>query len=454
MIFQRTINKSIEFKGHGLHTGLMANMKLVPSEPNTGIIFKRVDLENPIFIKASIENVVEVSRGTSLGKNKITIHTVEHILSALNGLGIDNILIEIDNIEIPIGDGSSALFVDGILEAGIKKFDIEKKYFEIKSELNYYDKNNDSYLKILPYDGFKVSLNIDFEIDSIGKQSFELDGLEKYCSEISKCRTFCTFNEISNLEESNLAKGGNINNAIIFSDNTITIDEIKNFNNKYNMNITESVEDNSKTISNKKLFFNNEAARHKVLDLIGDFALLGCNIKGHIISYKGGHKANIEMLKIIKNQKKLIFENFKFNKEQIEDIIPHRDPFLLIDEIIDGRDGDYVCAIKYVDRNENYFKGHFPDKPIMPGVLIIECMAQTSCFLDMKNTHHRNQKLMLLSVIKHAKFFKKVIPGDKLHIRTDLLKYKLGTARVKGTARVNNNIVAEAEWMATMTKRD
>ena len=277
--------------------------------------------------------------------------------------------------------------------------------------------------------------------------------MKDYEKEISKSRTFCTFNEISNLEKSNLAMGGSLDNAIIFSDDTITIDKIKDFNKKYNLNIIESVKDNNKTINNKNLLFQNEPVRHKILDLIGDFALLGCNIKGHVISYKGGHETNIKLLKKVDKSidKK---QNFNFNKEEIQEIIPHRDPFLLIDEIIDGIDGEYVSALKYVNKDENYFQGHFPDKPIMPGVLIIECMAQTSCFLDMKNTHNRNKKLMLLSIIKSAKFMKKVVPGDKLYIRTDLLKYKLGTARVKGVAKVNNETVAEAEWMATMVERN
>ena len=419
MIYQSTINKTISFNGYGLHTGVNTNMKLIPSEPNTGIIFKRIDYDSPVYIKASIDNVVEVSRGTTIGKNNVKIHTIEHILSALNGLGIDNILIEIDNSEVPICDGSSLLFADKIRESGITEFDIEKKFFEVKSELSYYDADNDSYIKILPYDGFKVSFDIDFQINSIGKQSFELNGLENYYDDICRCRTFCTFDEISNLEKSNLAKGGSINNAIIFSDDTITIDKIRNFNNKYSLTIKESIEENNQTINNKKLHFDNEPVRHKILDLVGDFALFGSNIKGHVISYKGGHKANIEILKSLNKEFiKLKTEKFYFTKNDIKEIIPHRNPFLLIDEIIDGKDGKHVSALKYVNCEEDYFRGHFPGKPMMPGVLIIECMAQTSCFLDMKNTHNRNNKLMLLSVIKSARFFKKVVPGDKLFIRT------------------------------------
>ena len=450
---QKTINKSIDFKGYGLHTGLEVNMKLCPSEPNTGIIFKRIDFKCPIFIKANLDNVVDTIRGTTIGNSDVKIHTVEHILSALNALGIDNVLIEIDNSEIPICDGSSAIFIEKILASGLKEFELEQKCIEIKSEINYYNTKNNSYVKILPYNGFKISFDIDFKIGSIGKQNFVLESMKDYEKEISKCRTFCTFNEISNLEESNLAMGGNLDNAIIFSDDTITVDKIKEFNKKYNLNINESVENNNKTINNKNLLFHNEPVRHKILDLIGDFGLIGANIKGHIISYKGGHEANIKLLKKINksiNKK----QDFKFNKEKIQEIIPHRDPFLLIDEIIDGVDGKYVSALKYVNNDENYFQGHFPENPIMPGVLIIECMAQTSCFLDMKNTHNRNKKLMLLSIIKSAKFKKKVVPGDKLYIRTELLKYKLGTARVKGIAKVNNETVAEAEWMATMVERN
>ena len=452
MKYQRTLKKTINFEGVGLHTGVMTRMSLFPSEPNTGIIFKRVDLENPVYIKADLDNVIALNRGTSIGKDNVEIHTVEHILSSLNGLGVDNVLIEIDNSEVPICDGSSQMFCNEIINAGIEKFDIEKKYYEVKSEISYHDDSTNSYIKIKPYNGFKVSCEIDFNIESIGSQFYEFDGLDNYLNEISKSRTFCTFDEISKLQESNLALGGSLNNALIFSDNSITIDKIKSFNTKFNLDVNESIEDNNVTIANKKLYFENEPARHKALDLIGDFALLG-NLKGHVISFKGGHRSNIKILKKVKKQIESN-NNFKFNKEQIKEIIPHRDPFLLIDEIIDGVDGDYVCALKYVNKNEHYFKGHFPNKPMMPGVLIIECMAQTSCFLDMKNTHNRNKKLMLLSVVKSAKFLHKVLPGDKLHIKTKLLKYKLGTARVRGIARVNNKIVAEAEWMATMVERD
>tara|TARA_Y100001970_G_scaffold293605_1_gene441535 strand:- start:9241 stop:10611 length:1371 start_codon:yes stop_codon:yes gene_type:complete len=449
---QQTINKSVSFSGVGLHKGEKVTMKLNPSSENFGIIFKRVDLDNKIEIKADVNHVVSTKRGTTIGKNGVRIHTIEHILSALHALGIDNLLIEIDSSEVPIMDGSSKEFINEILNVGLKELDSKKDFFIIDEEFEYYDKSSGGYIKIIPYDGFKISFDIDFNIDSIGKQSFEMNSLDDYIQNVANCRTFCTYEEIYKLKSANLALGGSLDNALIFSDNNITHQDLEKINQLDDIKISDSVSENNFTLGNKKLHFDNEPVRHKVLDLIGDLYLLGKNIKGHVVSYKGGHELNVKILKKIINSNSNQ-DNFKFDKEQIENIIPHRDPFLLIDEIIDGRDGQYVVALKNITENEYYFKGHFPGEPIVPGVLLIETMAQTSCFLDMKNADNRNSKLMLLSNIKSARFYHTVVPGDKMYIRTDLIKYKLGTARVKGVITVNDNIVAEAEWMATMVKR-
>lgn len=452
-MYQKTINRLISFSGIGLHKGKKVTMNLIPSLENFGIVFKRIDLNNKIEIKANVDNVVSTKRGTTIGKNGIRIHTIEHILSALHALGIDNLLIEIDSSEVPIMDGSAQKFINEILNIGIKELNAKKDFLVIDKTFEYYDKSNDSYIKILPYDGFKISYNIDFNIDSIGKQNFEMNSIDDYIENIANCRTFCTYKEIYKLKNANLALGGSLDNALIFSDSNITHEDLEKINQLDDIQISNSISENSFTLGNKKLYFDNEPVRHKVLDLIGDLYLLGQSIKGHVISYKGGHEINVEILKKIINSN-FNQDNFKFNKKQIENVIPHRDPFLLIDEIIEGRDGEYVIALKNITENEYYFKGHFPKEPIVPGVLLIETMAQTSCFLDMKNSDNRNLKLMLLSNIKSARFYHTVTPGDKMYIRTDLIKYKLGTARVKGTITVNNNIIAEAEWMATMVKRN
>tara|TARA_X000001036_G_C20664436_1_gene800248 strand:+ start:370 stop:1719 length:1350 start_codon:yes stop_codon:yes gene_type:complete len=445
-MYQKTLEKNIEFEGVGLHTGVNSKITLRPAGPNTGIIFRDINKNNDI--KAHIDNVCSTLRGTTLSVNDSKIYTVEHLLSALYALGIDNAYIDFNNIEIPILDGSADKFYKLIKSSGIKIFNDKKNSLLIKDKIEV--SNKDSSLTILPYNGFKITFEIDFKNSSIGKQKFVLETLDDYEKQISSSRTFCTFGEITHLKEHGLALGGNLDNAIIYLDKDIPDATIDNFNKISSTQVNRESLDGD-TLENKKLIFNNEAVRHKILDLIGDLSLIGKNIKGHIISNKSGHSLNIEMAKKVN----LLYSDndFKFNKKEIEKIIPHRDPFLLIDEIIDGELGKYVCAIKYVDEKENYFKGHFPGNPIMPGVLIIECMAQTSCFLSLKTVGSTDDKLMLLSVIKSSRFLKKVVPGDKLFIRVELLKFRLNNALIKGIAKVNDELVAEAEWMATVVNK-
>ena len=446
-MYQKTLEKEVKFKGIGLHTGVDSEVTLRPAEPNTGIIFRDINKNNNI--KAHIDNVCSTVRGTTLSVNDSKIYTVEHLLSALYALGIDNVYIDFDNIEIPILDGSANKFYELIKSSGIKELNHKRDLLVIKDKIEVSD--GDSSLAILPYDGFKITFEINFKDSSIGVQKFVLEKLDDYKKQIASSRTFCTFGEIVDLKENGLALGGNLNNAIIYLDKNISDVTIDNFNKISSKKVTrESL--NGDTLENQNLIFNDEAVRHKILDLIGDLSLVGKNIRGHIISDKSGHSLNIELAKKIN----LLYKHsdFKFNKKEIEGIIPHRDPFLLIDEIIDGELGKYVCAIKYVNEDENYFKGHFPGNPIMPGVLIIECMAQTSCFLSLQTVDSSEDKLMLLSVIKSSRFLKKVVPGDKLFIRVELLKFRLNNALIKGIAKVNDELVAEAEWMATVVNKN
>jgi len=446
--YQKTLEKSIKFEGVGLHTGNPSKISINPAKPNTGIIFR--DLKNQKnTIRAHIDNVYSTLRGTTLSSKGSKIHTVEHLLSALYALGIDNAYIDINNAEIPILDGSAINYYSLIKSSGIKIFDEKKVPLIIKEKIEV--NNKESSLTILPYDGFKITFEINFKNSSIGKQKFVLESLDDYETQISSSRTFCTFGEIVNLKKNGLALGGNLDNSIIYLDKEINDDIINNFNQISSEKI-ERTSLGGKTLKDKPLIFHNEAVRHKILDLIGDISLIGKNIKGHIISNKSGHSLNIELAKKIN----LLYSDnvFNFNKKEIEKIIPHRDPFLLIDEIVDGKLGEYVCAIKHVNENEDYFKGHFPGNPIMPGVLIIECMAQTSCFLSLKTVASPEDKLMLLSVIKSSKFLKKVIPGDELFIKVELIKFRLSNALIRGTAMVNNELVAEAEWMATVVNKN
>ena len=445
---QKTLSSEVSFSGIGLHTGEKSTLTLKPLKENSGIIFKRVDIDEPVYIEALLENVVSTNRGTAIGKNDVIIYTVEHLLSALYALEIDNLLIEIDNIEPPILDGSSKIFFNNILNGGLTEQLAAREYYKISEPIHYYDENSDIVLKILPSKEFSVTFESDFPFKDIGKQKFTLSSLSEYIKEISSARTFCSLDEISYLKKDNLAKGGSLDNAVIFLSEKNTKDDISKIEEYLGGNLI--YDDSSNTVNNTELRYSDEPVRHKILDLIGDLSLLGKPIIGHIHSYKSGHRSNVEFGKLIKEMN----SNFKFSKEEIKTIIPHRKPFLLIDEIIGGIRGSSVIAKKNVVNSDYFFKGHFPNNPIMPGVLILESMAQASCFLSFDNVENADQKMMLLSVINSSKFIKKVIPGDELILRVKLIKIRLGTANMEGIAMVNNKIVAKANFMATIVDRN
>jgi len=294
--FQRTLRKKIIFSGLGLHTGSKTNMTVYPAKENSGVIFKRIDLDNEVVIKASVENVVETKRGTTIGINGYKIYTIEHFLSALNGLGIDNAYIEIDNIEPPVFDGSSKVFVDEIINIGIKKYDIKKIYVNISKSMEYID--DQCSMKIIPYDKFKVSYYGNFKYGNIGKQEYIYTSANDYIKEVSCARTFCSIAELIHLKDNGLIKGADLNSGIVFLDDRINQDDIKNILVKMNLEV-KSLKNKNYTLNNISLRYDNEPIRHKVLDLLGDFSLLGYGLKGHIISYGGGHASNIGMMKKI-----------------------------------------------------------------------------------------------------------------------------------------------------------
>ena len=446
---QKTILSEVAFSGIGLHTGTQSNIILKPALSDIGIIFIRTDLEKPVQIKAILENVIDTIRGTNIGLNGVKIFTVEHLLSAIYALEIDNLYIEIDNIEPPILDGSSQDFVEGILKSGFKELKERKKYLKIIKPISLYDEKSDIKLDILPADNFSVSFECEFEFGNIGKQCYDLSSLVHYTQEISPARTFCSLDELTYLKENNLIKGGDISTGIVFLNNNNNKKDLLRVKEQLNLDI-DVENSNTQTLNNIKLRYADEPVRHKILDLIGDLSLLGQPILGHVKSYKSGHKSNIEFGKKIKSST----SNFKFSKEEIKKVIPHRDPFLFIDEIIEGIPGKSVIAIKHVSLDDDFFMGHFPENPIMPGVLILECMAQASCFLSLDTVTNRQNKMMLFSIIDSAKFMKKVVPGDDLYIEVELKKIKLGTASLKGIAKVNNQIVAKAEFKATIVNKD
>lgn len=447
---QTTIQKEIDFRGIGLHTGAETKMKFLPAKENEGIVFIRLDQnqDNIRKIKASIDNVVETNRGTTIGAGTLRVYTVEHVLSSLYALNIDNLIIEIDNCEPPIFDGSSICFIEKLLKVGIKELSAKREYLKITETINYYDEKSDISLSIKPSDTFKISFECDFPFGDIGNQKYNLNSLDEYVNEIARARTFCSSDELLYLKENNLINGATLDSGIVFINKSEPID-IEKIQDSLGIKLKKT-DKKGKLLNNNKLRYEDEPVRHKILDLIGDLSLIGKPIIGHIISYKSGHRTNIEFAEKIK----MLNSNFKFNREQIMDVIPHRDPFLLIDEVIGGIPGKKVIAVKNVSLDDYFFKGHFPDKPIMPGVLILECMAQTSCFLSFNTVNNRSEKMMLLSVVNSSKFIKKVVPGDKLFIEVELLKFRLNTASIRGVARVNEKIVSKAEFMATVVDKN
>lgn len=449
--FQRTIKNSISFNGIGLHTGEYSKITLLPSEADTGVVFVVLDKDKKIEIRASFENVVDTNRGTTLGNGKYRIYTVEHLLSAVYAHGIDNLYIEINNIEPPILDGSSIDFYNGILNAGIKKFSKKKNIVVIDKPIYFLDSKNDVEISILPYDGFKISFNADFNYGSIKKQSFIFDDIKNYLKDIAPARTFCSFNELYYLKTNNLIKGASLDNGVVYMNDKVSEQEIKKINKLFNIKVEHNK--NDKTLNGKELRFEDEAVRHKILDLIGDFSLFNNQISGHIISSKSGHFTNIEFLKKLKKEINSDIK-YSFDKKEIKQVIPHRYPFLLIDNIVDVNPGKRVIAQKKFVKEDYFLEGHFPDNPIVPGVIIVECMAQASCFLSLNLVENRKEKMMLLSNIKNAKFLKKVTINEMLVIEVDLIKFRLNTALFYGVAKIENDIVAKAEFLATVVNKD
>ena len=453
--YQKTIKKSVIAKGIGLHTGLNSIIKFKPAKPDSGINFIRTDVDKCPLILASIDNVIDIARGTIISKDGFKIHTVEHILSAIAGLGIDNILIELSSKEPPVLDGSSKPFVDLLQKAGIESQSTLKKELIVDKTISYIDKNNGIEIHLLPSDSFKVTFISDYNADSIGTQHFTFNySEEKYINEISSARTFCLFSEIMPLKEAGLIKGGSIENAVVFVDKKIKKNEVKKICDAFKINADISI-GNSGILNDVKLRFSDEPVRHKILDLIGDLTLLGIPIKGHIIATKSGHAANVEFVKKIKSifMKNDNQNNIVYDIHDILKIMPHRYPFLLIDKIIGLKSGEIVKAVKNVTISEPFYNGHFPDDPIMPGVLILEAMAQAGGFLLLNSIKNPQKKLVYFTAVKNARFKKAVIPGDQLILEVKLLKFKLGTCKIAGKAYVNDELVANSELMATVVDR-
>ena len=457
---QTTILKKISLKGVGLHTGKDVTLTFVPSIADSGYVFKRIDLESSPTMRADIKYVSSTDRGTCLNKNGLIIQTCEHVLAALVGSEIDNVIIELNQSEPPIMDGSAKFFVDALEKAGVQELEAKRKEFIVKKVISFKDEDTGSEIMVLPAKNYKVTTMVDFGTKILGTQNATIDSISEFIPQISNCRTFSFLHEIEMLLNKGLIKGGDLNNAIVYVDKPLSNETMEKLKKAFNKDKI-SVKSNG-ILDNLTLHYPNEAARHKLLDVIGDLALIGTRIRGKVIANKPGHYINTKfskkMKEIIKDSIKNDIPQIDFSSKAIMDtskimeILPHRPPFLFIDKIYELTD-DQVIGVKNVTIDEDFFKGHFPDYPVMPGVIIIEAMAQMGGILVMSKLDDPQNYLTFFAKIDKVRFRNKVLPGDTIIFKCSLLgPFRRGICHMQGLAYANGKLCAEAELTAQISK--
>lgn len=456
---QLTLKDSFVVKGKGLHTGLDVEARFMPAPDNHGYAIQRVDLEDMPVIEAVAENIVTTNRGTVIAKGEVTVSTIEHAMAALYAAGVDNVLIQVNAPELPILDGSASVYADAIEKVGLEGQHADKEFLIIKHKIEVVDEETGAKIVVLPDDAFNVDVKINYNSPVLGNQYATLDNIADFKQEIAPSRTFVFVREIEGLLKANLIKGGDLDNAIVIYDTPLSqehLDHIADLMNAPHKHVTEFG-----FINEKPLISDNEPARHKLLDIIGDIALIGKPMKGRVLATRPGHTINAKLAKLLRRDVKrmdVIAPIYNPNlapvmdNNRIRELLPHRYPFLLVDKIIDMSES-YIVGVKNVTTNEPFFQGHFPQEPVMPGVLLVEAMAQTGGMLVLGTVEDPERYSTYFMKIDNVKFRQKVVPGDTLLFHVSFLtELRRGCAMMKGRAFVGEKLVCECEFMAQIIK--
>ena len=460
---QTTLKQAVTVSGVGLHTGAKVNLTFNPAPANHWYKFQRTDLEGQPIIEADCELVTDTSRGTTLEKGNVKVSTVEHALAALVGLEIDNVLLQIDGPEMPIMDGSSILFVEKLLQAGIVELEVEREYFQVPVNVHYNDPANRVEMVAMPLDDYRATVMVDYNSPVLGSQHATITNLCEFETEIASCRTFCFLHELEMMLNNNLIKGGDLNNAIVIVDRVVDDSEMERLAKIFDKPKVEVRKEG--ILNNVELRFQNEPARHKLLDLLGDLALIGMPIRAQIMAARPGHASNVAFARKIKalikkTKKKAVSDapaynpNMKalYEHKDISRFLPHKHPFLLVDKVME-KSPKHILAIKNITADQYFFNGHFPGDPIFPGVLQLEAMAQAGGVLVLSEVENPEDYVTLFLKIDNAKFKDRVVPGDTLVMKLELVEpIRRGICVMRGRAFVGDKLVSEADMMAQIVK--
>lgn len=450
--------------GVGLHTGNLTTMTFRPAAENTGYRFVRTDLPGSPEVPALVDNVVDIARGTTIAVGEARVHTVEHVLAAMVGMGVDNCLIELSNNEPPVGDGSSLPYVEMIQRVGLVDQAHDRQELVVEAPIRYLDEARGTEIVALPNDKYRVTVMVDYKNPALGSQHTGLFDLDtEFVTEFAPARTFCFLHEVEALYTQGLIQGGNLNNAIVIVDKEMSDEELRATLKRMGVE-GNAVMGTNGILNNNALRFKNEPARHKLLDMIGDFALIGARLRAQVLAARPGHASNIEFARKVRRQyekqqsvrryQKSPTEGVVFDINAILKMLPHRYPFLMVDRITDyDPDNNRIVGVKNITFNEPQFTGHFPDRPIFPGVLILEAMAQTGCLLLMSKGVDPEKKLVLFTGMNNVKFRKEVTPGDQMVMELEMTRFRFNICHLVGKAYVDGKLAAEAELSAAVVDR-